>query len=147
MSPQKLPRGIKGISCLVHIRASSFLPSQWILDCTEINAACCIVFYKLSAEAQDLGRDRACFPTEVMSLLLGKCQIKVQVRLHSDMSIKHPSWAQVSVKPGHGWASSSSGFMRECLCRGELIAEPCTQACPSIFEAYTNTEGITFVFV
>lgn len=125
MSPQKPPRGIKGILCTVHIRTSPFLPSQWILDCTVTNAACWIVFYKLCAQAQDLGRARTCFPTKVAGLLVDTSQIKVGVRLSADMSIKKTSWAQFVVKPVHILTelASSFGFVRECLCRGRVLCK------------------------
>lgn len=91
MSPQKPPGGIKSILCTVHIRTSPFLPFQRILDCTVTNAACCMVLYKLHAQAQDSGRARACFPTKVVGLLVDTSQIKVGVRLSTDMSIKKTS--------------------------------------------------------
>lgn len=125
MSPQKPPQGTKCIFCTVHIRTSPFLPSQWILDCTVTNAACCIVFYKLCAQAQDLGRARACFPTKVVRLLVDRSQIKVGIRLSTDMSIKKTSWVQSVVKLVHLLTelASSFGFARECLCRGRVLCK------------------------
>ena len=145
-------QGIKGILCTVHVRTSPFLPSQWIPDCIVTNVACCIVFHKLRAQAQDLGRARACFRTKVVGLLVDTSQIKVGVRLSTDIQIcqlkKHLEY-NLLLNQYISWLNwpPALALQDSVYADRDFFAKPCAQACPSIFKAYTDLDGMKFIFI